>query len=106
MSNGCWTRVRSFCGSSLYLASVASRANSLPPNHTATFRPLRSAGVLIPDVLNASSRMPLYPKIWPIVDQRHALLARGQEARQPVDPELRAPARHHLLGHDVRSRPG
>ena len=67
MSNGCWTSVRSFCGSSLYLARVARRANSLPPNHTATFRPLRSAGVLMPDVLNASSRMPLYPKIWPML---------------------------------------
>ena len=67
MSNGCWTSVRSFCGSSLYLARVARRANSLPPNHTATLRPLRSAGVLMPDVLKASCRMPLWAKIWPML---------------------------------------
>jgi len=60
MSKGCWISVTSLLRSILCLSSVASSSNSLPPNHTATRRPFRSAALLMPDDLNASSRMPLY----------------------------------------------
>src|SRR5271166_6615692 len=73
---------------------------SLPENHTPSVRPLRSAGVLtpvsarqvisIPECLNGCD-----------VDHRHALLARGECPRHPVDDNVGATAGQHLLGGNV-----
>jgi len=64
MSNGCCTSVTSRLPSILYFSSVASSGNSVPPNHTETFRPRRSATPRMPEVLKANWRMPLKAKTW------------------------------------------
>src|SRR5260370_195221 len=58
MSYGCGTRVTSRFRSILYFSSVANNSNSLPPNHTATRRPRRSAGPPVPAPLQPNSPTP------------------------------------------------
>src|SRR5256886_7314657 len=89
MSKGCWTSVTSFCGSIRYCSSVARSANSLPPNHTATLRPRKPHPALSKELGD--------------VDEGRALLARGQEAREPVEPELSAAISHDPLRHDIEA---
>ena len=106
MSNGCWTIVTPLFldGSMPFFVSAAKSSYSLPPSQFATFLPFIFAIVLMPERLPRQLRHARACEDLRDVDEVGALVARREQARQPVDAELRLAAGDDLLGDDVRAR--
>ena len=104
MSNGCWTIVTSLVlvGFMPFFTSAANSSYWLPPSQLATFLPFIPAIVVIPELFHVSWVIPERANTCATLT-RSVPLSRGREqARQPVDAELRLAAGDDLLGDDVR----
>ena len=104
MSKFCLTSVTSFFGSRPALTSAACCSNSLPKIQTPYFLPFIFAIELMPDVLARHLGRAAAGVHLSDVDEVVARITVREEARQPVDPELRLSSEHDLLGDDVRAR--
>ena len=99
MSNGCLTIVTPwfFAGSMPFFVSAAKSSNSLPQHQSPTFLPFIFAIELMPLSFHVSSVMPERANTCAMLTSFVPCVAGGEQARQPVEAELRLAARDDLL---------
>ena len=105
MSNGCCTIVTPwfFAGSMPAFVSAAKSSYWLPPSQFATFLPFIFAIVVMPELFHVSCVIPERAKTCAMLTSVRALVTRREQARQPVDAELRLTRRDDGLRDDVRA---